>query len=362
MNKKKRKLRRRQRVELIAVFSVITIATFIISIIVVSGISYFVVCTGMFNIVDKDLPGAGRLIVFIALLSVFLNLIFAVVTGKICLKPVNMLIYNMNRLASGDYCARIDIRKPFSHLSVLRTLSNSFNTMAEELQNTEVLRSDFINNFSHEFKTPIVSIAGFAKLLKRGDLSQQQKEYVEIIEEESLRLSYMATNVLNLTRIENQMILTDVKQYNLSEQIRACVLLLEEKWSKKKLEMYIDFNEYTICANEGLLKQVWINLIDNAIKFSPEYGSIVIKIDQKEDVLKVSVSNNGEKIPEEVQTKIFNKFYQADESHSSEGNGIGLAIVKKVVRLHNGNLKVDSDNNFTTFTVELPVKQLQSVE
>lgn len=95
--------------------------------------------------------------------------------------------------------------------------------------------------------------------------------------------------------------------------------------------MYIDFNEYTICANEGLLKQVWINLIDNAIKFSPEYGSIVIKIDQKEDVLKVSVSNNGEKIPEEVQTKIFNKFYQADESHSSEGNGIGLAIVKKLL-------------------------------
>lgn len=355
MNNKIKKLSRRQRIELIAVFSVITITTFIVSIIVVSALSYFIVRTGIFHIVDKDLPGAGRLILFIALLSVFLNLIFVAVTWKICLKPVNMLISNMNRLASGDYRARMNIKAPFNYLSVMRTLSNSFNTMAEELQNTEVLRSDFINNFSHEFKTPIVSIAGFAKLLKKGRLSeQQQKEYIEIIEEESMRLSYMATNVLNLTRIENQMILTDVKNYNLSEQIRACVLLLEEKWSKKKLEMYIDFSEYMISANEGLLKQVWINLIDNAIKFSPEYGAIAVKISQNKDSVIVSVTNSGDQIPAEARTKIFNKFYQADESHSTEGNGIGLAIVKKVVQLHKGKLSVDSEKELTTFTVELP--------
>lgn len=355
MSNKTKKLSRRQSIEILFVFSVITIATFLVSIIVVSAISYIIVRTGVFNIVDKDMPGAGRLIMFIALLSVFMNLIFAIVAGKFCLRPVNMLIANMNRLASGDYRARMDIRSPFNCLSVLRTLSKSFNTMAEELQHTELLSSDFINNFSHEFKTPIVSIAGFAKLLKKGKLSeQQQKEYIDIIEEESLRLSYMATNVLDLTRIENQMILTDVKRYNLSEQIRACVLLFEEQWSKKNIEMFIDFSEYMISANEGLLKQVWINLIDNAIKFTPEYGAIAIKISRSAGMLSIAVSNSGEQIPEEARSKIFNKFYQADESHSSEGNGIGLAIVKKVVELHNGKLKVDSKKELTTFTVELP--------
>lgn len=131
-----------------------------------------------------------------------------------------------------------------------------------------MLRSDFINNFSHEFKTPIVSIAGFAKLLRRGNLTDEQKEeYLEVIEEESLRLSAMANNVLNLTRVENQTILTEVTRFNLSEQIRGAVLLLAEKWTPKNLYMDMQFGEHMICANEELLKQVWINLLDNAIKF-----------------------------------------------------------------------------------------------
>lgn len=358
MKNKTKRLDRRQRLELIAIFSVVTVATFIMSIILVSVISYFAVRMGFFDIVDKDLPEARRLIIFIALLSVVLNIIFVAITGKICLKPVNLLIEKINCLAEGDYGARLKIKKPFDNLSVLGTLSNSFNSMAEELQNTEMLRSDFINNFSHEFKTPIVSISGFVKLLKKDNLTkQQQKEYIDIIEEESLRLSYMATNVLNLTRIENQTILTDIESYNLSEQIRACVLLLEGKWAKKNLEMYIDFDEYTVTANEGLLKQVWINLIDNAIKFSPEYGFVMIRIERLNGKLKVSVSNNGVMIPEHARTKIFNKFYQADESHSSEGNGIGLAIAKKVVQLHRGALTVESDKDLTVFTVELPENQ-----
>lgn len=151
--------------------------------------------------------------------------------------------------------------------------------MAEELENTQMLRSDFINNFSHEFKTPIVSIAGFAKLLRRGNLTDAQKEeYLAIIEEESLRLAAMATNVMNLTKVENQTILTDLTTFNLSEQIRACVLLLEEKWSRKELDLDLEFPEYTIRANEELLKQVWINLLDNAIKYSPNYGEIGVRI------------------------------------------------------------------------------------
>ena len=215
----------------------------------------------------------------------------------------------------------------------------------------------FRKYFSHEFKTPIISIAGFAKLLKKGNLKEEQKkEYLDIIEEESLRLSYMATNVLNLTKVENQTILTDVTSYNLSEQIRACVLLLENRWTKKKIEFSLEFDEYEINANEELLKQIWINLIDNAIKFSTDYGMIMIRIKESNDRYKISIANTGTEIPKESMPKIFNKFYQADESHASEGNGVGLAIVKKIVDLHKGSIEVESENGFTVFEIELDRK------
>ncbi len=358
MNKSTKKLDKKQRRELFLLFTAITFTIFVVSMLCVAALAYFIVRTGALHIVEKDLPGGGRLIVFMAVTSALFGLLIVAVSAKSWLKPINRLINNMNKLASGDYATRISFGKPFGDSTVMQSLSDSFNTMAEELQNTEVLRSDFINNFSHEFKTPIVSIAGFAKLLKRGNLTEEQKnEYIDIIEEESMRLSYMATNVLNLTRVENQTILTDVKTYNLSEQLRSCILLLEDKWTKKNLEMYIDFGEYDISANEELLKHVWINLLDNAVKFSPEYGILEVKAEQDKDFLTVTISNNGAPIPPEVHKKIFNKFYQADESHSSEGNGIGLAIVKKVIDLHGGKVYVESTNNLITFTVKLPKLQ-----
>ena len=182
----------------------------------------------------------------------------------------------------------------------------------------------------------------------------EQEMLLRIIEEESLRLSYMATNILNLTRVENQSILTEVTEFNLSEQIRACILLMENKWTSKHLELHVDFGEYMISANEELLKQVWINLIDNAVKFSPDYGIIQIDIGEKDGLLTVAVSNNADPIPPESRKKIFNKFYQADESHSTEGNGIGLAVVKNVVELHKGTVAVDCGQQQVTFTVRLP--------
>ena len=184
----------------------------------------------------------------------------------------------------------------------------------------------------------------------------EQEMLLRIIEEESLRLSYMATNILNLTRVENQSIFTEVTEFNLSEQIRACILLMENKWTSKHLEMHVDFGEYMISANEELLKQVWINLIDNAVKFSPDYGIIQIDIGEKDGLLTVAVSNNADPIPAESRKKIFNKFYQADESHSTEGNGIGLAVVKNVVELHKGTVAVDCGQQQVTFTVRLPKK------
>ena len=263
----------------------------------------------------------------------------------------------MNRLAAGDFKARLDFGHSLNSFAAFREISTSFNRMAEELENTELLRSDFVNNFSHEFKTPIVSIAGFAKLLNRENLSEEERrQYLNSIEEESMRLSYMATNVLNLTKVENQMILTDISQYNLSEQMRSAVLLLEGKWTKKNIELQLEFDEHMIYGNEELLKQVWINLLDNAVKFSPERGTVAVDIQATDRSVVISVGNTGNEIPEDKVERIFNKFYQGDESHASEGNGIGLAVVKKIVQLHKGAIGVGYQNGMTVFTVELPQK------
>ena len=284
--------------------------------------------------------------------------IFLIISGKIILKPVNRMIDKMNHLASGDYSARMEFGKPFGDAAVMQMVSKSFNTMAEELENTEMLRNDFINAFSHEFKTPIVSITGFANLLEAGNLTEEQRvQYARAIREESMRLSSMASNVLNLTKVENQTILTDVSHFNLSEQVRSAVLLLEEKWSSKNIDLQLDFDEYMIEANEEMLKQVWINLIDNAVKFVPRCGTVELEVLDVGENLCVKVSNTGIEIPPEKQEKIFAKFYQADESHATQGNGIGLAIVKSIVELHNGEISVNSGNGITTFAVMLPKKQ-----
>ena len=173
-----------------------------------------------------------------------------------------------------------------------------------------------------------------------------------------MRLSYMATNVLNLTKVENQSILTDVSTFNVSEQIRSCFLLLEPKWSKKELELQVELDEYEVDASEELLKQVWINLIDNAIKFSNDKSTINLSASMEKDKLSVAITNYGAEISEDAMAKIFNKFYQHDLSHSTEGNGIGLAIVKKILQLHNGIIEVSSVNGAVTFTVTLAAKKL----
>jgi signal transduction histidine kinase len=276
---------------------------------------------------------------------------------KFPLKPINTLINHMNRLASGDFKTRLKFEGMISDHPTFNEISDSFNKLAEELENTEVLRSDFINNFSHEFKTPIVSIAGLAKLVNKGKLSaEEQSNYLTAIEKESLRLATMATNVLQLTKVENQTILTDLSTFNLSEQIRSCVLLLENKWEKKQTVLSLEFDEYTVTANEELLRQVWINLVDNAVKFSPNGGCVSVEIEQVASSLLVSVRNTGSEISKETQKKIWNKFYQADESHAGEGNGIGLAIVKRIVDLHSGSVAVESGDGLVTFTVEIPIR------
>jgi len=274
-----------------------------------------------------------------------------VLISRFITRPVNTVAQAMSLLAAGEFGTRIELSKNEES----QKLANGFNKLAEELENIQLLRSDFINEFAHEFKTPIVSIKGFAELLKKDDLTdEQRKEYISVICEEAERLATLASNSLNLSKVENQSILTDVTRFNVSEQIRACLLLLEKKWREKNLELNVEFEEYSVSANEEMLKQVWINLLDNAVKFSIDGGTVDVSVGMYENKLKVSVKNQGAEIKEADKHKIFEKFFRTDDNHTVEGNGVGLAIVKRIIDLHNGKIEVDSKGGETCFTVYLP--------
>ena len=346
---------RKERISLTLLYSAISFCILLLSVLIAAALSYLLAKLELLTFLSVEEGSVHSTLLFMVLVSAIVGIVITLLTRKIPLNPFNKLINHMNRLATGDFKVRLTFGKVAGGIPAFTELSDSFNTMAQELESTELLRSDFVNNFSHEFKTPIVSIAGFAKLLRRGNLSDEQKdEYLAIIEEESLRLSAMATNVLNLTKLENQTILTDCSTYNLSEQIRSCVLLLENRWSQKNLSLDLEFEEYQITANEEMLKQVWINLLDNAVKFSPPTGEVIVRVAENTDALTVSVTNFGSEIPADKLDKIWGKFYQADESHASLGNGVGLAVVKYIVGLHKGTAFVQSEAGKTTFIVKLP--------
>ena len=347
--------KRQSNIALTLLFAGIVFVNFVLVATVLVAVGTVLIRTGVLSEISPQPLRDPVSILLTILISLIIGAGISMIFSRIITKPVNKYVNAMQALSRGDFSVRLEGDRLLGKHPTMKELTDSFNTMAQELGHTEILRSDFINNFSHEFKTPIVSIAGFAKLLKRGDLTEEQKaEYTDIIEEESLRLSAMATNVLNLTKVENQTILTDVKNYNLSEQIRSCILLLEEKWAKKNIDLKLDFQEHFISANEEMLKQVWLNLLDNAIKFTAFGGEVSVAVKDAGGDKTIIVSNTGSYIPPEERKRIFNKFYQTDKSHASEGNGIGLAIVKEIVNLHNGEIKVNSDNNLTVFTVTLP--------
>ena len=339
-------------------FAVIIFCALAVTVAAAAVVTFFVVRSDIIPTTKEMVPIIWTTCAIMLGISLLFGSIIAIMASKLPFRPVRELMEGMDRLAGGDFDTRIQARALVRRHPSLAALTESFNKMAQQLQNTEMLRSDFINNFSHEFKTPIVSISGFAKLLRRGDLPEaDRQEYLAIIQEESLRLSYMATNVLNLTKLENQTILSDVTRYNVSEQLRHSVLLLEDEWTRKDLELSMDFDEIFITANEEMMKQVFINLLDNAVKFAPQGGCIRVGVAQDEGSTRIEIANNGPEIPAEQRERIFNKFYQGDESRSARGNGIGLAIVRRVTQLHSGTVTVDCGGGWTTFTVRLPERR-----
>lgn len=269
------------------------------------------------------------------------------------LRPLHTLIQAIHEVSAGNYEVKIHLEHP----KEFQELSECFNQMTEDLSGTEMFRSDFINNFSHEFKTPIVSILGFARLLKSQNLDMaQSQEYLDIIIEESQRLSELSATVLSLSKVESLTLLTDKTAYSLSEQIRESLLLLESKWEKKRISFDINLEEVMIRADGPLLKQVWMNLLDNAIKFSPAEECIIVALRSDNRNAVVSVKDHGIGMADNTQRFIFDKFYQGDTSHHMEGNGLGLPLVKRILELHKGTVAVKSQaGRGSTFIVRLPL-------
>ncbi len=291
-----------------------------------------------------------------AFTSIVIGTVLTFFVVHLPLRPIQTLTQAIREVAKGNFQTKIYIEHP----KEFRDLSKSFNQMTDELAGIELLRSDFINNFSHEFKSPIVSISGFARLMKGGNLTEAEKqEYLDIIISESARLSELSTNVLNLSKVESMTLLSDFTHYNLSEQIRQCVVLLEAKWTQKNITFHLeDMEELFLIGNEALLTQVWTNLIDNAVKFSPENSEIMISLAREGSSVRAVIRDQGSGIASEKQKYIFDKFYQADISHSVAGNGLGLSLVARILELHRGNITVDSaPGRGSAFTVTLPLSQ-----
>ena len=307
------------------------------------------------GIMDRP-PHPGSLLPFLlrtGIISILIGTILTLCIGHLPLRPLYTFMQAIHSVSDGNFHTKIYLEHP----KEFRELSRCFNQMTEELSQIELLRSDFINNFSHEFKTPMVSILGFAQLLKKGNLNaSEQAEYLDIIIDEAKRLTALSTNILNLSKVESMSLLTDSTTFNVGEQIRECVILLEKKWTEKDISFDLHLLEQKIDGNAQLLKQVWTNLIDNAIKFSPVKSEIILSMDKHSDTFSVTITDNGCGMDEKTQHYIFDKFYQGDSSHSSEGNGLGLALVKKIIELHHGTITVNSHPlQGSSFMVTLPI-------
>ena len=286
-------------------------------------------------------------IVFFCLALMIMGRVFS---SKVA-SPVAQLRKATQRVAQGDFTVRLPVRGE----DELSCLMQNFNDMVEALARNEYLQKDFISNVSHEFKTPIASIQGFARLLQSGTADAvAQREYIDIIAEESLRLSHLSQNLLRLSSLDH-LPTAEAAPFALDEQLRRVVVQMEPAWAEKDIDWELDLSPTLMTGQSELLAEVWINLLNNAIKFSPAGGKIQISC-YATDQAYVEITDQGCGMDEMTRKRIFERFYQGDTSHSKEGSGLGLCIVKKIVTLSGGEIHVRSTpGRGSTFRVSLPL-------
>jgi len=291
---------------------------------------------------------------YMLLVSLLTGTVLAGVAGKHYLRQIHELAELTKEVAAGNF----NVRMTPGYTREVDLIVSSFNEMVKELANIETLRSDFVSNISHEFKTPVASIRGFARRLKKASLTDEQRaEYLDIIVSESERLTGLSSNVLLLSRLESTEKVAEETEYALDEQLRRTVLLLEPQLQRKAVEVDVMLEEARIFANEEILNHVWINLIENAIKFSHDGGTVTISLSVSDGDAVVAIADNGIGMDDDVMKRIFDKFYQGDRSRATEGNGLGLSLVKKILELEHGSITVDSEpGKGACFTVSMPAR------
>ena len=338
--------------------AIVSILTFISSCIISTAITI-----GAIKIFYKEAITYEKL-VLVCILILVLALIIAwfslwVGAGHLT-KPLIDVSNTVKQVAEGNFKVNIKRRNTtdceYEYINEVDELAKNVNKMVAELDGMDYMRKDFMSNVSHEIKTPIAAITGFTEILLDGSIDESERqEYLEVINKESMRISRLCENMLHMSRLDSQVIVTNLQKIRLDEQLRKCIILLTEKWSDKEIDFSIDLEEVSILSDYDMLQQVWINLIDNAIKYSGENCKIDISVKRLNDTsVKVSISDNGIGIEEGKLHRIFDKFYQCEESHKKSGSGLGLSISKRIVELLNGTIECKSKKDSgTTFEVTL---------
>ena len=336
----------------------------VVFVVIISSILFYMIVEASVNLKLVEFTISSKkevkeLVVLIrsnAFISMILTILMSAAVTSISLrkilKPINQLNEATKKVASGNF----DIELATEREDEIGALTNNFNLMVKELKVNENFQREFIDNVSHEIKTPFSSIEGFAKLLKDKNLTDEEREeYTNIIIEESERVTNISTKMLKLSKLQNQNFISNKSEFNISEQIRRCIAVLEQKWKGKNIEFNVSLKEQIFLGDEDLIYQVWLNIIENAIKFSKDNSQIDIKVSGNDDCICVKIRDYGTGMTEDEKSKIFDRFYQIDKSHSQNGSGLGLSIVKRILELSDGKINVESEKGKgTTFIVELP--------
>jgi signal transduction histidine kinase len=323
----------------IAIISIITLCSaFCISVIFIHS-TFFMLRDGEWTVMEL-----GLFMLSTCFMTMLLGGSALWYVSKFITDPIVKVSKAVKKIAEGDFSVRLE---PVGQ-DEIGQLAVGVNKMIKELNGMEYMGKDFMSNVSHEIKTPVSAITGFSELLLDGNLSvAKEKEYLSCLYSESLRLSRLCDNMLKMSKLDNQEIITDRKEFYVDEQIRKCMIFLSEKFEEKEIDFELNLKKCKIKNNSDLLYQVWINLIENAIKFSKEKGKIYVSATCNEDntEIQVIIKDEGPGIRADKLPKIFDKFYQCDESHKTEGHGLGLSIVKRIIQLTGGSIECTSQEN-----------------
>ena len=309
------------------------------------------------DMLDNYLPESWEIpfMVYLLVISLFVGILVTGFLSRLFFDPIKKLRHAMSKVAEGDFTTKLNTK---SSSREILDIYAGFNLMTDELRSTEVLQMDFVSNVSHEFKTPLNAIEGYSTLLQDCEnLTPQQREYVDKIVFNTQRLSSLTGSMLLLSKLENQQIPTGQTWYSLDEQIRQSIVAMEPVWAEKDIEFDVEMTAVRYFGNEPLMRHVWSNLLSNAVKFSPQGGLVQMGLTQADKSITFWIEDAGPGIPEAAIDHIFGRFYQADSSHKQEGNGLGLALVDRILRLEGGRIEVEKGREVgCRFTVYLENK------